>query len=102
MDIINEINEIVNNLNIFYFGQWDIHNSNVKGPFITGFVKGSILRELINQENNIESEFIYSVDIYINNNEVLISYTHQQYEYIKTVSNIYTNIFFRLIRRLEN
>jgi hypothetical protein len=99
---INEINELINNLNIFYNGQWYIKQANGRRS-ISGSILGSILTEIINQENNINIELIYNADIYIENNQVLILYVHQGFEYIKYVyPNGYVTIFFRAIRMLEN
>jgi len=96
MNKINDINDLLNNLNIFENFFY------INNRYISFKIYGYNLKKLIDQENNIEDNILYEGYLYIENNVVLILYENNRNVNIKNVCSEYLNKLFEALRMVEN
>ncbi len=104
-NIRNGLNEMIYSLKIYdSFELLEFKYSNRIGHYIFNNIKGSKLKLVINDENNIDDAFEYASCIYIENNSVMISYIDErEIEYTKKVCcKLCINILFKVIVKIRN
>jgi|688.fasta_scaffold14203_5 hypothetical protein len=103
-NIRNGLNEMLYSLKIYdSFESLEFKYSNRIGHYIFNNIKGSKLKLVINDENNIDDSFEYASYIYIEKNLVMISYIDErEIEYTKKVCcDLYANILFNVIVKIR-
>jgi hypothetical protein len=88
----NELSEIVNNLHIFK--SWDFVNKTILG----GILNGITLKMLIDQENNIDNFVEYQVRIYIEYNDIFITYKNSN---TRIVNRFYQPLLFKVVNNMK-